>query len=90
MHADETLGQREADAQAAMRARLPPVELPEHLEDLHQLPWRNSHAVVAHGHDDVVFLRAHRQIDRRAFGRIAGRVVEQVSEHLRETRRVGM
>src|SRR3954469_8988488 len=70
MQLDELSGQRETDAESALRARQRAVHLPEHFEDVSQHVGRNSGPVVAHAYADVSVMAGHRNPNRAVAPRI--------------------
>ena len=84
VHVGQLLYERQADAQPALRAVQGALGLGEQVEHLGQQLRDDAHAVVPHPHDRLMVLRADRQPDVPAFGRILGRVIQEVQDHLRQ------
>src|SRR5687768_13135379 len=84
----EPLGEREADAEAALSTVSADIELREHLEYLRELRIRYADAGVAHAHDCVVTFTGDGHGDAPATRCVLGRIVEEVRNHLGDTRRI--
>ena len=80
---DQPPHQRQADAQAALRAFHVAPDLGEHLEHRRQRRGRNSDPGVADGNRHLVALAPCRQCDAAARWRVLGCIVQQVADHLR-------
>ena len=78
------LHDREAEAEAAVRARDGRVLLAERLEDVRQERRLDARAGVAHDDLDVRVLALHADVDPAALGRELHRVREQVPDDLLE------
>ena len=90
VHLDQRLRQRQADAQAALRAverRLRPGRTSRRCG---QLRGGDADAGVAHAHHRVAALALDRERDPAAARRVLGGVDEQVREHLRQPRQVAV
>src|SRR6185503_5717088 len=71
---------REPEPRAAVSARSRAVHAVEAVEDVRQVLRRDADAGVADSADDGTLLRAHRDRQRTAGGRVLDRVVEQDQE----------
>ena len=87
---DEPARQRQPDAEPALRALQRRRDLREHLEHRRQVLRLDADAVV--GHRDPQLSAGHRRLQRDAAAarRVLGRVVEQVQQHLRQPRGIGI
>ncbi len=89
MHRHETRHQRQADAEAGLRARLAARHLCEQVEDRPQLVGRDADPGVGDGDHDVTALAFGGEHDvPPAFVELA-RVDQEVAEHLYQAHRVG-
>ena len=89
MHLDQLLHQRQADAEAALRALEAAVDLGEHVEHPRQHGRRNAEARVLHRHHRLAGLAPGAEDDPAALGRVLRGVVEQVGDHLHQPGRIG-
>ena len=80
---DQTLGQRQADAEAVAGSLAGPG-LHERLKDPRELRGRDPAARVTHADDRLVADRVQREPDLPARRRELRRVVEQVGDHLHQ------
>ncbi len=90
VHLDQPLDQRQADAQAALRAFARAVGLREQVEHARQHVGRQADARVLHHDHRVVAIALGQHLDVAALGRVLGRVVQQVGHDLAQPRRVGV
>src|SRR5207249_12250474 len=80
-------GQPDAGAAAgAVPGLLDPIEA---LEDVGQILLRDAVACVADADEDIAPPSLGRDRDQSAVRRVAGRVLEQIGEHLRQLVRLG-
>src|SRR6185369_12031484 len=84
MQPDETLDDREPDAEPALGLYQRMIDLREHLEHVRELVRWNPDAVVAYDGDGLISVAAHLERDRSAVTGVLARVRQQVSEHLRK------
>ena len=90
VHLHQRLHQRQADAQPVARALQRRIDLREHVEDARQFVGRDADAVVPHSDHGLPAFLLDGQPDVPApVGELAG-VVQQVADHLRQPRRVGV
>jgi hypothetical protein len=84
VHLDQPADEAQPDAKPALLPLQRPTDLREYLEDGSQLLRRDAHAVVLDAHDGVAPVPLDGQPDVSARRGVAGAVVEQVGEHLRQ------
>ena len=87
---DQVLHQREADAQAALRAIGRARRLLEQVEDPRQHLGGDADPVVLHGQDQLPVVRGDAELDVAAGIGVAGGVGQQIGDHLREADRIGV
>ena len=90
VHFDDPLHEREADAEAAARAPAGAIGLAEHVEHPRQHLRVDAHAGVRDADHGLVAVAAEGDRDRLARLAVLCAVVQQVGEHLREPRAVGV
>ena len=88
LHLDQPSHEREADAEAALRAVERALELRERLEHHRQRARGDAHAGVAHAEHGIATFVRQLDLDLAARVRVLRRIVDQVAEHLREAREV--
>ena len=87
---DQAPHQRQADAQAALRAVDRDGALHEHVEHVRQQFGRNAHAGIAHAQHHVLAFVPQADIDVAAAGRVLEGVVEQVGDDLLQPGRIAV
>src|SRR6185312_2461952 len=90
MQLHEAAHEGEPDAEAALRVHAAPRKLREHLEDTGEHRRRDADAVVAHADRRARAQALGADPDVAARARVLRGVVEEVREHLREPRKVGL
>src|SRR5438045_7665868 len=87
---DEGFDNRETNTQTGFTTRLGRADLDEPIEDPVDHPWGNPNAIVANGNDGHSQFSPQFDVDSTIVGRELRRVVQQVTGHLDESRRVGI
>ena len=88
VHLDQSLHQRQADAESALGALQGTVHLREHVEDAGQHLCRNADAGVLDPDQHMVALPLGGHPNATALVHVLGSVVQQVRQHLRQPGRV--
>ena len=89
VHLDQALDQVQADSQPALRSFERAIDLGKHVEDVREAIGGNADAGVSHAHDGIVVQPFGDHPDASARWRVSAGVVQEVAEHLTESRRIG-
>lgn len=90
MHLHERSHEGEPDAEPFMRATLVRSHLREHVKDVLERRWRNSHAVVLDRDDGLTAPALEREHDAATPVSVLGAIREQVREHLGQAVRIAL
>lgn len=90
MHFRQVFRKRQSDAKTTLRALGGAVDLGEHVEDPRQHGFRNADPRIRDTDAHFLIVGPCRQCDIAGAWRVFGGVVEQIADHLRKARGIGI